>query len=470
VSARAAPLVVGAGPAGVRAAQALVEAGLRPLVVDEAPASGGQIYRQPPQGDDRGAAALYGSEAAKAVRLHRGFAALADRVDHWPQALVWNLRDGVADIAVGGRNRRLQYDGLILATGATDRVLPIPGWTLPGVFTLGAAQIALKAQGCAIGSRVVCVGSGPLLYLVAWQYRKAGVAVAAVLDTAPLAAKLQLWRGLPLAPAIVLRGLRMAAELKLRGTAIYHGVENVRIEGGTKVERITWRQRGRDRSLACDGIGYGLGLRPETQLADLAGCAFRFDRRDRGWLPAHDAAGRSSVPGVYLAGDGAGIAGADAAERAGELAALALLQDRGLPSAAPRMAELQRQLKRSDRLRDVLEAAFPYPACWSEQFADETLICRCEEVRVGEARRAISDYALTELNRLKAISRIGMGRCQGRVCGTAAAELLAHESGQDIAAVGRLRTQAPVKPIPFTLSTSSEPQELRQELWHEPAH
>jgi len=466
MSARAAPLVVGAGPAGVRAAEALVRAGLRPLVVDEAPACGGQIYRQPPVADGRNVQARYGSEATKAVRLHRDFAALADRIDHWPNGLVWNLRDGIADIAVGGANHQVLYDGLILATGATDRVLPIPGWTLPGVFTLGAAQIALKAQGCAIGARVVCVGSGPLLYLVAWQYRKAGVAVVAVLDTAPLSAKRHLLRGLPFAPAIVLRGLRMAAELKLRGTALHHGVENVRIEGGARVERIAWRQRGRDESLACDGIGYGLGLRPETQLADLAGCAFRFDRRDRSWLPQRDASGRGSVPCVYLAGDGAGIAGADAAERAGELAALALLQDRGLPPAAPRMAELERQLKRSDRFRDVLEAAFPYPAHWSRQLAGDTLVCRCEEVRVDEARRAISDYSLTEVNRFKAISRIGMGRCQGRVCGAAAAELLAHETGQHIAAVGRLRTQPPVKPIPFTLNTSSEPGEPR----HAPAH
>jgi NADPH-dependent 2,4-dienoyl-CoA reductase/sulfur reductase-like enzyme len=466
MSARAAPLVVGAGPAGVRAAAALVKAGLRPLVVDEAPACGGQIYRQPPLSDGRSAAARYGFEAAKAVRLHRDFAALADRIDYWPNGLVWNLRDGIADIAVGGSNRQLQYDGLILATGAMDRVLPIPGWTLPGVFTLGAAQIALKAQGCTIGARVICVGSGPLLYLVAWQYRKAGVAVVAVLDTAPLAAKRHLLRGLPRAPAFVLRGMRMAVELKLRGTALYHGVENVRIEGGTRVERIVWRQRGRDQSLACDGIGYGLGLRPETQLADLAGCAFRFDRRDRIFLPERDAAGRSSVPGVYLAGDGAGIAGADAAERAGERAALALLQDRGLPQASLRIAELERGLKRTDRFRNVLEAAFPYPAQWVPQIADDTLVCRCEEVRVDEARRAISDYSLTELNRFKAISRIGMGRCQGRVCGAAAAEILARETGQDIAAVGRLRTQAPVKPIPFALTTSRELPELRDE----PAH
>jgi len=463
---RANPLIVGAGPAGIRAAQALVEAGLRPTVVDEAARCGGQIYRQPLAPDGRDAQARYGSEADKAERLHRDFAALAARIDYRPQTLVWNLRDGIADIIGDGVHQRIAYDGLILATGATDRVLPLPGWTLPGVFTLGGAQIALKAQACAIGSRVVFAGSGPLLYLVAWQYLKAGVNVAAVLDAAPLSAKFNLWRGLPLAPAIVLRGLRMAAELKLAGTALHFGVTGLRMEGDARVESVAFRAGGRTHSLTCDGVGYGLNLRSETQAADLAGCAFRFDPRDRAHLPISEISGRSSVAGVYLAGDGARIAGADAAEAGGERAALALLDDRGLPHDATRTAALENKLRCIDRLRDVLEAAFPYPSHWADDIVDDTLLCRCEEISAGAARQAIKDFSLSELNRLKAVSRIGMGRCQGRVCGAAAAELLAHETGRDIGAVGRLRAQAPIKPIPFALNAS--PQLSEQQ--HDPAH
>jgi NADPH-dependent 2,4-dienoyl-CoA reductase/sulfur reductase-like enzyme len=463
MSGRAHPLIVGAGPAGIRAAQALVAAGLKPTVVDEAPRCGGQIYRQPLVDDGRDARARYGSEAVKAERLHRGFAALGERIDYRPQSLLWNLRDGTADIMREGGHQRVAYDGLILATGATDRVLPIPGWTLPGVFTLGAAQIALKAQACAIGTRVVFAGSGPLLYLVAWQYLKAGVHVAAVLDAAPLSAKFNLWRGLPLAPAIVLRGLRMATELKLSGAALHFGVTGVRMEGEARVERIAFRSSGRAHGIACDGVGYGLNLRSETQLADLAGCAFRFDPRDRAHLPLREANGRSSVAGVYLAGDGARIAGADAAEAAGERAALVLLEDRGLPYDAARAAALGRMLQRIDRLRDVLEAAFPYPAHWADEIADDTLLCRCEEISAGAARQTIGDFALVELNRLKAVSRIGMGRCQGRVCGAAAAELLAGETGRDIGAVGRLRAQAPIKPLPFALATSDQTDEQHDE-------
>lgn len=462
MTARAQPLIVGAGPAGIRSAQTLVAAGLRPLVVDEAPACGGQIYRQRLVKDERSSTDLYGSEAAKADRLHRDFAGLAGKIDYWPQALLWNLRDGKADVAVVGESRQIAYDGLILATGATDRVLPIPGWTLPGVFTLGGAQIALKAQGCAIGSRVVFLGSGPLLYLVAWQYLKAGVEVAAVLDTAPFAAKLHLLRGLALDPAVVLRGMRMTAELRLRGVALHYGVADVRISGAERVEGIAWKKGGRERRLECDGVGYGLALRSETQLADLAGCRFRFDQRDRAWLPERDAARRSSVPGVYLAGDGAGIAGADAAELAGERAALALLEDRGLAQAGARTAAIEQALARIDRFREVLEAAFPFPSHWAEEIVDDTLLCRCEEIRAGEVRAAVRDFDVGEINRLKAVSRIGMGRCQGRVCGAASAEILACETGKTIDAVGRLRSQAPVKPIPLTIALSAaqaEPEE-----------
>ncbi len=456
MSERPQPVIVGAGPAGIRAAEALVAAGLRPLVVDEAPSCGGQIYRQRLAPDERSTRDLYGSEAQKAEALHRDFAALDGKLDYWPQALLWNLRDGRADIMVAGTSRQVAYDGLLLATGATDRILPIPGWTLPGVFTLGGAQIALKSQGCAIGSRSVFLGSGPLLYLVAWQYMKAGAKVAAVLDTAPFAAKFNLLRGLPLFPGIVLRGMRMTAELKLAGVGLHYGVADPRIEGKNAVETIAWRQGGLEHRLACDGIGYGLALRSETQLADLAGCRFAFNQRDRAALPERDAAGRTSVPGVYLAGDGAGIAGADAAERAGERAALALLQDRSLSPDAARAAVLEAELARIGRFREVLEAAFPFPAHWAKDIADSTILCRCEEVTAGEVRAAIGQFGVHELNRLKAVSRIGMGRCQGRVCGSAAAELLAHETSRGIEAVGRLRSQAPIKPVPLTLALAAQ--------------
>jgi hypothetical protein len=123
-----------------------------------------------------------------------------------------------------------------------------------------------------------------------------------------------------------------------------------------------------------------------------------------------------------------------------------------LPHQPQRAKALERELARIDRVRDVLELAFPFPSHWVERIADDTLVCRCEEIGAGQARQAVDDFALVEINRLKAVSRIGMGRCQGRVCGAAAAELVAAVAGRNIDAVGRLRAQAPVKPLPLDLA------------------
>jgi NADPH-dependent 2,4-dienoyl-CoA reductase/sulfur reductase-like enzyme len=450
------PLIVGAGPAGIRAAETLADAGIRPVVVDEARLGGGQIYRQRLVPDERSAQDLYGSEAAKATALHGAFARLRDRIDYHPETLVWNIRDKAADAVTGQRTSRIAFSHLILATGATDRVLPFPGWTLPGVFTLGGSQIALKSQGCAIGEKVVFLGSGPLLYLVAWQYVKAGANVEAVLDTAPLSAKFHLLRGLFAQPGVVLRGFRYAAELVARGIPVRFGVEPVRIDGKARVEGVVWRERGKERRLSCDSVGYGFSLRSEAQLADLAGCRFVFDARDRAWRPERDRAGRTSIPGVYIAGDGAGIAGADAAELAGERAGLALLEDAGRQVDHARIGVLERKLARNHKFRDVLESAFPFPATWANGIADDVILCRCEEIAVGHVRAAARDQGVSELNRLKALTRIGMGRCQGRMCGSAAAEVLAVACGQSPGAVGRLRAQSPIKPIRLDVAADGE--------------
>jgi hydrogen cyanide synthase HcnB len=443
------PVIVGAGPAGVRAAQTLVTHGVRPVVIDEAPRWGGQIYRQPPAGFERSKRVLYGFESGRADAVHAAMAGILDRIDWRPDTLVWNAEGGRLDLLSQGRMDSTPYGQLIVATGATDRVLPFPGWTLPGVFTLGAAQVALKYQGCAIGSRVVFAGTGPLLYLVAYQYAKAGAEVAAVLDTARFMDKAAAVPAMLRQPAMFAKGLYYLGWLRAHGVPVHQGVRLARATGGTRVTGMHWRSGGDEREVACDAVGFGYALRSETQLADLLGCRFGFDDLQRAALPERDAAGRSSVPGVYLAGDGAGIMGADAAEWAGERAALALLADAGMPVDGARAAELEARLKRTAAFRQGLERAFPFPADWAASAPDDLVVCRCEEITAGELRACARDTGAREMNRLKALTRVGMGRCQGRTCGLAAAEILAHACASAPQGVGRLRGQAPIKPLPF---------------------
>ena len=442
------PVVVGAGPAGIRAAQALVSHGLRPVIVDEGAAAGGQIYRQQPSNFRRAAAALYGFDAARAEAVHAAMGALEGKVDHRPRTLVWNAEPGTLDLLCDDRTARLAYTHLIVSSGATDRILPLPGWTKPGVFSLGGAQVALKFQGCAIGSAVVFAGTGPLLYLVAYQYAKAGAQVAAILDIASAGDKARAVPAMLSQPAVLARGMYYMAALRMRGVPMREGVRPLRVIGDKRVTGIVWQDGARERELACDAIGLGHGLRPETQLADLLGCAFRFDPLSRAHVPERDAAGRTSIAGVYVAGDGAGIMGADAAEWAGERAALALLEDAGIAIDRSRALHLESALARNLTLRRGLERAFSFPVDWAANAPDDVVICRCEEVVAGELRAAIRESGADEINRLKALTRVGMGRCQGRMCGAAAGEILAHACGRSVEDIGRLRAQAPLKPIP----------------------
>ena len=441
-------VIVGAGPAGMRAAEAVVQAGLRPIVVDERPSSGGQIYRRQPPGFTRPAKALYGFEADKATRLHRTFDALRHRIDYRPSTLVWNIFEGVLYTQKDGVTDQIPFDAAIIAPGATDLVLPFPGWSKAGVFTLGGAQIALKYQACSVGKRTVFMGAGPLLYLVAYQYAKAGAEVAAVLDTTPFAIKARTSLGLLAAVSTFAKGLYYMSSLWASGVPLHHGMTPLSVDGDGFAEGLTFRDAtGATHNIAADAVAMGFGLRPETQIADLAHCEFAFDPQCRQWLPITDRDGRTNVKGLYLAGDGRRIAGADAAELSGELAAYAALEDLDQPASQDRVRSLRRQLGRLAKFRSALEKAFPVPVELARNAADDTLICRCEAITAGEIRRAATELGALEVNKVKAFTRVGMGRCQGRYCGFAGAELVAATLDLPLEKAGRLRGQAPVKPL-----------------------
>jgi NADPH-dependent 2,4-dienoyl-CoA reductase/sulfur reductase-like enzyme len=448
-------IVVGAGPAGVRAAETLVAAGLRPIVIDEGKRDGGQIYRRQPTNFIRSYAALYGTEAKRAESLHQAFDSLRDRVDYRSNALAWNIQDNHLYVIEEGASSAIRYDALIAACGATDRLMPVPGWNRAGVYSLGAAQIALKSQACAIGQKVVFAGTGPLLYLVATQYVKAGAHVAAVLDTSKSVFRLKALGKLLSRPSALLKGIRFTSELRRRGISVEAGITPMEISGSASGGVDSLRVRtaaGAEDVYACDAIGLGFHLRPEAQLADIAHCNFFFDAITRQWLPMVDADGRTSVPGVYLAGDGARLFGADGAEAAGELAALAVLKDLGRSVQEKRIAQLRKTLVRMDRFRLGLIEAFPWPSDIAANLPDATVVCRCEAITAREIRSTVREKGAHEINRVKAFSRAGMGRCQGRYCAHATAEIVAAVAGLSVEQVGRLRSQAPVKPLPISAS------------------
>ncbi len=414
-------VIVGAGPAGVRCAETLLAAGIKPILLDENRRDGGQIYRRQPEGFTRDYATLYGSEAAKAQDLHRSFDRLRAAIDYRPDTLVWNLTPGQLCCVSQGRHTTVDYDALILCTGATDRLMPIDGWQLAGTYSLGGAQIALKNQAVSIGHRVLFMGSGPLLYLVASQYVKAGANVAAVLDTSPLSLRIKALPKLLARPGVLFTGIRLLAQLYRAKVAVHLAIKPLQVMGDASNGVMGVRfstGNGRTETVQADAVALGYHLRPETQLGDLADAlpislfrSMAFDQASSQWWLATDDVGRTSVKGVYAAGDGAKIRGADAAEHAGRLVALALLED------------LEQPLDTG--LRDEQQQA----------------------ISAGELRRTVNEKGACEVNRAKAFSRVGMGRCQGRYCSQAGAEVIAAEAGVSVQEVGRQRGQAPVKPL-----------------------
>jgi NADPH-dependent 2,4-dienoyl-CoA reductase/sulfur reductase-like enzyme len=443
-------IVVGAGPSGIRAAETLHEAGLRPIVIDEGRRSGGQIYRRQPENFTRSYEQLYGTEADRARAVHESFDGLQGQIDYRSDTLAWHVSDGQVWTLGPDGHRSIAYDALLLCTGATDRVMPVKGWHRAGAYSLGGAQVALKSQACSIGGTVVFMGSGPLLYLVAAQYVKAGAEVAAVLDTSPFSARIPALPKLLSQPGILWNGIALIRALKKADVALHSGVTPVEILGDEQdgVSGVIVRTAGgRKMRFACDAVGMGYHLRPETQLADLARCDFAFDAGLRQWLPVRDADGRASVKGVYLAGDGARILGARSAEASGRLAALAALEDLGFPVAAGEQRTLRSAVSGYDRFAKGLAQAFPWPVEQAAALPDEAIVCRCENISAGDLRAVVAETGAKEANRAKAFSRVGMGRCQGRYCGLAAVEVIAAAADVPVEMVGRLRSAAPVKPI-----------------------
>ena len=442
-------VIVGAGPSGMEAALTLVKSGLRPIVIDAGARSGGQIYRRPPDTHRRSYTEIYGADAAKARHLHGAFDALGKTIDYRPNTRVWAAYEGALFLDGPSGRETLVYDKLILCTGATDRVFPIPGWEAPGCYSLAGAQIALKSQALALGGPIGFVGAGPLLWLVAWQHLQAGAQVAGVWCTAPLKNLAFALPWLALRPRLALRGARQIVALWRGGVPIQFGARPraVSVDGDGKVAGLQYSHGQETSEIPLQALALGWHLRSETQLSHLLGVP-SVPRQHR---PMIDGTGRSPVNGIYLAGDGVEILGADAARTGGRMAATALLND--LSRAQTVMAKMKSVLDRINHVRmrafaKGLARAFPPPDYEHYRTLPETtVLCRCENVSLSAVRVASENWDCQDINRIKALTRAGMGRCQGRYCGATLTAIVASETGRAGSTIPEHRAQAPIYPL-----------------------
>ncbi len=446
-------VVVGAGPAGMAAAAEAAGGRASVLVVDDNPAAGGQVWRGAGAGPLAGGRVLGRDYADGGGAATRGFAAAAG-VDRLPGAQVWHLDDRLElglTLPDGG-GAVVRAGRVVLATGALERPVPVPGWTLPGVMSVGAAQTALKAQAMVPEGRYALAGCGPLLWLYAAQAAAAGAPPALVLDTAPRANRREALRHLPgfLLSPYARKGVPLLARAR-RAAPVVGGVDGLRIVREGDGLLLFWTRGGgggREDAAPFDAVLLHHGVTPNLNLARAAGCELDWHENNACFVPRTDAWGRTTVPGVLLAGDGAGIGGAEAAALGGRIAALAALAELGALAEGERDARAAPLRARRDRWlrgRPFLDALFR-PAPRFRAAAPDAVACRCEEVtgaQVAEAAR----LGATGPNQLKAWLRCGMGPCQGRMCGLTVTETIAAARGVSPAEVGYLRLRTPVRPV-----------------------
>jgi NADPH-dependent 2,4-dienoyl-CoA reductase/sulfur reductase-like enzyme len=444
--------IVGAGPAGLAAAIAAADLRLNTIVFDEQPEPGGQIYR----GIERVATQrtvhlpILGDDYSAGLDLVRRFR--ASRIYHRAQSAVWQID---RDLTVRYRDTRgvgsVSAGQVLIATGALERPMPVPGWTLPGVMTCGAVQVLLKSAALVPGGNIVLAGNGPLLYLLASQLLRADVKPAAVLETKThLGSALRHARQFVTAPGYLAKGLSMMGALRSAGIPIRRGVRGLRVTGKDRAESVEYESGGVRRAEPADIVLLHQGVVPNANLALSLRCEHAWDERARCFRPQLDAWGATSVPGVLIAGDGGGIMGAKASEHSGALAALAAAAAVGRITTGERdsrAAPIRKELGRHLDARPFLEAMYRPEQEYVAPRHPETIVCRCEEVTAGQIRRLVTEQNCPGPNQMKAFARCGMGPCQGRLCGLTVTELIAECRRVPQQEVGYYRIRPPVKPV-----------------------
>jgi NADPH-dependent 2,4-dienoyl-CoA reductase/sulfur reductase-like enzyme len=449
-------LVIGAGPAGARAALRAQACGLDVLLVDENSDAGGQVWRPLPPGFTRAAGVRPSAEAVQGDALREELSRSGIRCLFGHK--VWNVGSSLRTDLIGPKGvTSWQPRALLVATGTTERVVPFAGWTLPGVIGLAAATILLKSQNMLPGRRTVVAGSGPLLLAVASGILKAGGEVAAVLDLASRADWLQTLPSLAGRPDLLWQGVQWKALLrKTRVPVLYrHGIASVEALGdGFCIHAQQVDMTGAPVAHAAPvafeagAVAVGHGLVPGTDVTRLLRARHRYEAARGGWIAETDAQGRTSVAGLYVAGDGAGIAGAAAAGAHGELAAVACAHDLGRLTAEAHARERDRllaQWHKPARFGRAMAGLMALREGAVASIAPDTVVCRCEDVTRAEIDAAARDGA-RDMNQLKAWTRCGMGPCQGRTCGDVAGALLAAHVGSR-EAVGCFTGRAPLRPV-----------------------
>ncbi len=467
-------LIVGAGPAGLSAAAAAAESGCRVTILDERPEPGGQFFKQLAPSHRFQSPEAMDSQFAQGRALITHVRDLG--VEILSGATVWNASTTTAgemelDVIRNGAAERYRGGQLIIAAGAYERAYPVPGWTLPGFMTTGAAQTLARAYRVAPGRRVLVAGNGPLNLQVVCELLNGGVEVVAVAEAAPKPGPSQ-WQSAVQAfyrsPDLIFDGLKYLSALRKAKVPLLYGYRLARATGAGQVEQAVLGRIGTDgtlvpgteRTFDVDAVCAGYGFMPSSQITRLLDCAHQVEPATQGISVKTDPDGATSVPGIYAVGDGAGIGGARVALARGTLAGTAVARNLNHPvSAAGATAETQarRALDRNLSFQSALWRLFKAPPLFTGELSEEIVVCRCEGVTERRIKETIAS-GTDEIGSLKRLTRAGMGRCQGRYCGARLAALCAAASGRPLDTWAMFAPRFPLQPIPVPALASEKPE------------
>lgn len=455
-------VIVGSGPAGMAAAMEAAKNGVRVTLLDEGQKMGGQIYRQFPDGFqvnenqlDKKYLDKYFFEGKEFIER---FYQYSKNIKIMENVFVWGIFPGrEVGFIYKNKNGSLKCQMLILAEGAYERPMPFPGWTLPGVITAGGLQTLLKTQRVLSGRRILLSGTGPMQWVLASQLMRVGAEIVAVLESCSLLKLkylLTFWgqRSLVKEGLLYLNNLRKAGVPFLKSHAVIEarGREEVEKAIYSKVTRDAKPIPGTEKEVDVDTICLGYGFISSSHLAHLCGCEHRYDQVLGCWVTKHNENMETSVEGVYVAGDCAGVAGHLVAQEEGRLAGIWASQKLGTVTqeeARQRSLPILKKLKKLCNFATALNKIFAIRPGLYSRITGDTFICRCEEITAGEIRNMISAHGDMDLNEIKRVTRVGMGNCQGRMCMPALAAIVSTEKEMPIEKLGHITYRAPVRPI-----------------------
>lgn len=461
--------IIGGGPAGISAALAAAGHGVSVTVIDEQRRLGGQIFRRPPK--------EFLDAEPKFSAGYPWAGALLDKAEAHP-SIVWEhgtTAFGIFRDTESGSNKiqlatsgprgatRIATSRLLIATGAYDMPVAIPGWTLPGVMMAGAVQGFIKSQKLVVGRRLVLAGSHPLLIIVADQLLASGADIAEVAFARGLPRGPEIIRSLPAFPG----HLRLFAETGLAisrliraGVKISTNTIATRAIGADKVEAVelsrvdkNWKVTGEQRVVDATSLVLGYGFLPSTELARQAGCEMRWDSPKGGWVVTHDDRMQTTSSGIYVAGEPAGVAGAEQSCAQGALAGAAIAMDLGHSRGArvsKDIAQARKGVRRAERFSTVVQTMFePRRQALAALVTPETIVCRCEETTGARIKEVLTENPqISSANAVKLECRSGMGPCQGRYCEITVSSMVVAARGRPASQVGAFTAHIPVKPVP----------------------